>query len=136
VCSGSDVAPGNALRSRPAIGRSPCSTVDGEYYVWTTSARTAGSLSEGYIDGDVVGALPQRQFNIKTARSVARLHGWPMKTYKTVVETAASSLRRSNGPFMRNGCRVIRENPGTHLHDEIERALWIPLSRNERKSGP
>ncbi len=62
--------------------------VDGEYYVMDDlCTHGPGSLSEGYIDGDVVECnFHNGQFNIKSGEVVAPPCMVPMRTYKTVVE--------------------------------------------------
>ena len=62
--------------------------VDGEFYV-TDDACThgPGSLSEGYIEGDVVECnFHNGAFNIRTGEVVLPPCMVPVKTYKTVVE--------------------------------------------------
>ena len=62
--------------------------VDGEFYV-TDDACThgPGSLSEGYIESDVVECnFHNGQFNIKTGAVVSPHCMIPVKTYRTVVE--------------------------------------------------
>jgi len=62
--------------------------VDGEYYAMDDlCTHGPGSLSEGYIDGDVIECnFHNGEFNIKTGEVVAPPCMVPMKTYKTVVE--------------------------------------------------
>ena len=62
--------------------------VDGEFYVTDDlCTHGPGSLSEGYIDGDVVECnFHNGQFNIKTGEVVSPPCMVPMKTYKTMVE--------------------------------------------------
>ena len=62
--------------------------VDGEFYV-TDDACThgPGSLSEGYIEGDVVECnFHNGAFNIRTGEVVLPPCMVPIRTYKTVVE--------------------------------------------------
>ena len=62
--------------------------VDGEFFV-TDDACThgPGSLSEGYVEGDVVECnFHNGQFNIKTGEVVSPPCMVPVKTYPTVVE--------------------------------------------------
>jgi biphenyl 2,3-dioxygenase ferredoxin subunit len=62
--------------------------VEGEFFV-TDDACThgPGSLSEGYIEGDVVECnFHNGQFNIKTGEVVSPPCMVPVKTYRTIVE--------------------------------------------------
>ena len=62
--------------------------VDGEFYV-TDNACThgPGSLSEGYLEGDVIECnFHQGMFNVRTGEVVAPPCMVPVKTYKTIVE--------------------------------------------------
>jgi nitrite reductase/ring-hydroxylating ferredoxin subunit len=62
--------------------------IDGEFFV-TDDACThgPGSLSEGYVEDDVVECnFHNGQFNIKTGEVVAPPCMIPVKTYRTVVE--------------------------------------------------
>lgn len=88
LCSTADVAPGNALRVEAGDLTLAVYNVDGEFFV-TDDACThgPGSLSEGYIDGDVVECnFHNGQFNIKTGEVVAPPCMIPVKTYPVVVE--------------------------------------------------
>jgi nitrite reductase/ring-hydroxylating ferredoxin subunit len=83
-----DVAPGNALKVEAQGLALAVFNVDGEFYV-TDDACThgPGSLSEGYIEGDVVECnFHNGQFNIKTGEVVSPPCMIPVKTYHTVVE--------------------------------------------------
>ena len=88
LCSAADVAPGNALKVETAGLSLAVFNLDGEFYV-TDDACThgPGSLSEGYIEGDVVECnFHNGQFNIKTGAVVAPPCMVPIKTYKVAVE--------------------------------------------------
>jgi nitrite reductase/ring-hydroxylating ferredoxin subunit len=88
LCSAAEIAPGNALKVETAGLSLAVFNVDGEFYV-TDDACThgPGSLSEGYIEGDVVECnFHNGQFNIKTGAVVAPPCMVPVKTYKTAVE--------------------------------------------------
>ncbi|HEY6257914.1 MAG TPA: non-heme iron oxygenase ferredoxin subunit [Xanthobacteraceae bacterium] len=88
LCSTADVAPGNALRVEAGDFTLSVFNVDGEFFV-TDDACThgPGSLSEGYIDGDVVECnFHNGQFNIKTGEVVSPPCMIPVKTYATIVE--------------------------------------------------
>jgi nitrite reductase/ring-hydroxylating ferredoxin subunit len=88
LCDVADVAPGNALKVEAQGLALAVFNVDGEFYV-TDDACThgPGSLSEGYIEGDVVECnFHNGQFNIKTGEVVSPPCMIPVKTYRTVVE--------------------------------------------------
>ena len=88
VCAVADLAPGLVLKFEHGDRALAIYNVDGQFYA-TDNACThgPGSLSEGYIDGDVVECnFHNGQFNIKTGEVVAPPCMVPMKTYKTVVE--------------------------------------------------
>jgi len=88
LCSAADIAPGNALKVETGDLVLAVFNVDGEYYVMDDlCTHGPGSLSEGYIEGDVVECnFHNGQFNIKTGEVVAPPCMVPMKIYKTVVE--------------------------------------------------
>ena len=88
LCSTADVAPGNAIKVEAGDLTLAVYNLDGEFFV-TDDACThgPGSLSEGYIDGDVIECnFHNGQFNIKTGEVVAPPCMVPIKTYKTFVE--------------------------------------------------
>src|SRR5712672_2774751 len=88
LCKADQVAAGTALRVEAGGVTVAVFNVDGQFYV-TDDACThgPGSLSEGFIDGDVVECnFHNGQFDIKTGEVVAPPCMVPMKTYKTVVE--------------------------------------------------
>jgi nitrite reductase/ring-hydroxylating ferredoxin subunit len=88
LCKADQVAAGTALRVEAGGLTVAVFNVDGQFYV-TDDACThgPGSLSEGFIDGDVVECnFHNGQFNIKTGEVVAPPCMVPMKTYKAVVE--------------------------------------------------
>jgi nitrite reductase/ring-hydroxylating ferredoxin subunit len=88
LCIAADVAPGNALKVEAGDLTLAVFNVDGDFYV-TDDACThgPGSLSEGYIDCDVVECnFHNGQFNIKTGEVVSPPCMIPVKTYRTVVE--------------------------------------------------
>jgi nitrite reductase/ring-hydroxylating ferredoxin subunit len=87
LCNAAEVEPGNALRVEHGDLMLAVFNVDGEFYV-TDDACThgPGSLSEGYIEGDVVECnFHNGQFNIKTGEVVAPPCMIPVKTYPAVV---------------------------------------------------
>jgi nitrite reductase/ring-hydroxylating ferredoxin subunit len=88
LCSTSDVAPGAALRVERDERTLAVFNVDGEFFV-TDDACThgPGSLSEGYIEGDVVECnFHNGQFNIRTGEVVSPPCMVPVRTYPVVVE--------------------------------------------------
>lgn len=88
LCKADAVAPGNALKVEAAGLTVAVFNVEGEYFV-TDDACThgPGSLSEGYIDGDVIECnFHNGQFNIKTGEVVSPPCMVPVKTYPAVVE--------------------------------------------------
>jgi nitrite reductase/ring-hydroxylating ferredoxin subunit len=91
LCKAAQVAAGTALRVEAAGLTVAVFNIDGEFYV-TDDACThgPGSLSEGYIDGDVVECnFHNGQFDIKTGEVVSPPCMIPVKTYPTVVEGGA-----------------------------------------------
>ena len=88
LCSASEVAPGNALKVETGGLVLAVFNIDGEFYVTDDlCTHGPGSLSEGYIDGDVIECnFHNGQFNIKTGEVVAPPCMVPIKTYKTMVE--------------------------------------------------
>ena len=88
LCSTADIEPGNALKVEAGELSLAVFNVDGEFFVTDDlCTHGPGSLSEGYIDGDVVECnFHNGQFNIKTGEVVAPPCMIPIKTYKTIVE--------------------------------------------------
>jgi nitrite reductase/ring-hydroxylating ferredoxin subunit len=87
LCSADDIAPGSALKVEINDLTLAVFNIDGEFYV-TDDACThgPGSLSEGYIDGDVVECdFHQGQFNIRTGEVVLPPCMVPVKTYPATV---------------------------------------------------
>jgi biphenyl 2,3-dioxygenase ferredoxin component len=88
LCNTSDVDVGGALKVEKDDLILAVFNIDGEFFV-TDDACThgPGSLSEGYIEDDVVECnFHNGQFNIKTGEVVAPPCMIPIKTYRTVVE--------------------------------------------------
>ncbi len=88
LCKADEVAAGSALRVEAAGLTVAVFNIEGTYHV-TDDACThgPGSLSEGYIDGDVVECnFHNGQFDIKTGEVVSPPCMIPVKTYPTVVE--------------------------------------------------
>jgi nitrite reductase/ring-hydroxylating ferredoxin subunit len=88
LCSADEVAPGSAIKVETADLAVAVFNVGGEFYV-TDDACThgPGSLSEGYIEDDVVECnFHNGQFNIRTGEVVSPPCMIPVKTYPTIVE--------------------------------------------------
>jgi nitrite reductase/ring-hydroxylating ferredoxin subunit len=88
LCSTSDVEAGAALRVEKDDLTLAVFNLEGEFFV-TDDACThgPGSLSEGFIEGEVVECnFHNGQFNIKTGEVVAAPCMIPVKIYKTIVE--------------------------------------------------
>jgi nitrite reductase/ring-hydroxylating ferredoxin subunit len=88
LCGAAEVAPGNALKVETGGLALAVFNLDGEFFVTDDlCTHGPGSLSEGYIDGDVVECnFHNGQFNIKTGEVVSPPCMVPIKIYKTVVE--------------------------------------------------
>lgn len=87
VCSTADVEAGTALRVETGELVLAVYNLEGEFFV-TDDACThgPGSLSEGYIDGDVIECnFHNGQFNIKTGEVVSPPCMVPVKTYPVTV---------------------------------------------------
>ena len=87
LCSADDVPEGSALRVEAGALTLAVFNVEGAFYV-TDDACThgPGSLSEGYIEGDVVECnFHNGQFNIRTGEVVSPPCMVPIKTYPTTV---------------------------------------------------
>ena len=88
LCQAADVGVGTALRVERGDLALAVFNVDGAFYV-TDDACThgPGSLSEGFIDGDVVECnFHNGQFDIKTGEIVSPPCMIPVKTYPASVE--------------------------------------------------
>src|SRR5262245_33419101 len=88
LCSISEVAPGTALKVETDDLTLAVFNLEGEFFV-TDDACThgPGSLSEGYIEGDVIECnFHNGQFNIKTGEVVSPPCMIPVRTYRTTVE--------------------------------------------------
>ena len=88
LCSAADVSPGSALKVETGSLVLAVFNLDGEYYVMDDlCSHGPGSLSEGYIDGDVVECnFHNGQFDIKTGEIVSPPCMIPVKTYPATVE--------------------------------------------------
>jgi nitrite reductase/ring-hydroxylating ferredoxin subunit len=88
LCKTDDVAVGTALRVEAGGVTVAVFNIEGQFYV-TDDACThgPGSLSEGYIDGDVVECnFHNGQFDIKTGEVVSPPCMIPVRTYPVTVE--------------------------------------------------
>ena len=88
LCKAEDVAVGTALRVEAGGVIVAVFNIEGQFYV-TDDACThgPGSLSEGYIDGDVIECnFHNGQFDIKTGEVVSPPCMIPVKTYPARVE--------------------------------------------------
>lgn len=88
LCKAEEVAAGAALRVEAGGVTVAVFNIDGEFFV-TDDACThgPGSLSEGYIDGDVIECnFHNGQFNIKTGEVVSPPCMIPVQTYPAKVE--------------------------------------------------
>jgi nitrite reductase/ring-hydroxylating ferredoxin subunit len=88
LCSTGDVAPGAALKVETEGLTLAVFNVGGAFYVTDDlCTHGPGSLSEGYIEDDVVECnFHNGQFNIRTGEVVSPPCMVPIKTYPTVVE--------------------------------------------------
>ena len=88
LCSAVEVAPGAALKVETAGLVLAVYNLDGEFYVTDDNCTHGpGSLSEGFIEGEVVECtFHNGQFNIRTGAVVSPPCMVPIKTYKTIVE--------------------------------------------------
>ena len=88
LCSAAEVAPGAALKVETAGLVLAVYNLDGEFYVTDDNCTHGpGSLSEGFIEGEVVECnFHNGQFNIRTGAVVSPPCMVPIKTYKTIVE--------------------------------------------------
>ena len=87
LCSTSDVAPGNALKVEAGDLTLAVFNVGGEFYVTDDlCTHGPGSLSEGYIEDDVVECnFHNGQFNIRTGEVVSPPCMVPVKTYPVLI---------------------------------------------------
>jgi len=88
LCSAADVAFGTALKVETAGLSLAVFNLDGEFFVTDDNCTHGpGSLSEGFIDGEVIECnFHNGQFNIKTGEVVAPPCMVPIRTYKTLVQ--------------------------------------------------
>jgi biphenyl 2,3-dioxygenase ferredoxin component len=88
LCKIDEVAAGTALKVEAGGLIVAVFNIDGEFFVTDDSCTHGpGSLSEGYVDGDVIECnFHNGQFNIKTGEVVSPPCMIPIKTYPVVVE--------------------------------------------------
>ena len=88
LCKTDDVPAGGALRVEIESLILAVFNIDGEFFVTDDNCTHGpGSLSEGYIEGDVVECnFHNGQFNIKTGEVVSPPCMVPIKTYPATVE--------------------------------------------------
>jgi nitrite reductase/ring-hydroxylating ferredoxin subunit len=88
LCSTSDVEIGAALRVEKNDLTLAVFNLDGEFFVIDDACTHGpGSLSEGYVEGDVVECnFHNGQFNIKTGEVVSPPCMVPVKTYRAIVD--------------------------------------------------
>src|ERR1700680_4503685 len=88
LCNTDEVAVGTALKVEKEGLTFAVFNVDGEFYVLDDlCTHGPGSLSEGYIEGDIVECnFHNGQFNIRTGEVVSPPCMIPMKTYPVPVE--------------------------------------------------
>jgi nitrite reductase/ring-hydroxylating ferredoxin subunit len=88
LCKADDVAAGTALRVEAGGVVVAVFNLEGQFYVIDDACTHGpGSLSEGYIDGDVIECnFHNGQFDIKTGEVVSPPCMIPVKTYSTKVE--------------------------------------------------
>jgi nitrite reductase/ring-hydroxylating ferredoxin subunit len=91
LCSASDVAIGTALRVEAGGLTLAVFNIEGTFYVTDDNCTHGpGSLSEGFIDGDVVECnFHNGQFNIRTGEVVSPPCMVPVKTYSATVDGGA-----------------------------------------------
>jgi nitrite reductase/ring-hydroxylating ferredoxin subunit len=89
LCKAGEVAVGTALKVETAGLTVAVFNLEGTFYVIDDHCTHGpGSLSEGYIDGDVVECnFHNGQFDIKTGEVVSPPCMIPIKTYPTTVES-------------------------------------------------
>jgi len=85
LCAAAEVAPGAALKVEIHDQAFAVFNVAGEFFVTDDlCTHGPGSLSEGYIDGDIVECnFHNGQFNIRTGEVVSPPCMVPVKTYRS-----------------------------------------------------
>ncbi len=87
ICNSADVAPGSALKVEIGDLVLAVFNVDGEFYVIDDQCTHGpGSLSEGYVEGDIIECnFHGGQFNIRTGEVVLPPCMVPIKTYLSTI---------------------------------------------------
>ncbi len=98
LCSTEEVAPGTALKVEAEGLTVAIFNVGGEFYVIDDlCTHGPGSLSEGYIEDDVVECnFHNGQFNIRTGEVVAPPCMVPVKTYPVLVIDGKVTIEASD----------------------------------------
>ena len=88
ICNADEIAEGTALKVEVGDLVLAVFNVEGEYFVMNDNCTHGpGSLSEGYIEGDVVECnFHNGQFNIRTGEVVSPPCMIPQKIYPATVE--------------------------------------------------
>jgi biphenyl 2,3-dioxygenase ferredoxin component len=88
LCKVDDIGAGEVRRVEAAGLTLAVYNIDGDFYTTDDHCTHGpGSLSEGFVEGDVIECnFHQGRFNIRTGEVVAPPCMIPVKTYKTVVE--------------------------------------------------
>ena len=88
LCSVDDVAPGGMLKVETDGLTLAVYNVGGSFYVTDDHCTHGpGSLSEGFLDGEVIECnFHQGCFNVRTGEVVGPPCTVPIKTYQTIVE--------------------------------------------------
>ena len=88
LCRTDELGAGEVLKVETAGLTLAVFNVDGEFYVTDDHCTHGpGSLSEGFVDGDIIECnFHQGKFNIRTGEVVEPPPMVPVKTYKTLVE--------------------------------------------------
>jgi nitrite reductase/ring-hydroxylating ferredoxin subunit len=94
LCKTDDVAEGTALRVETGDLIVAVFNIEGQFYVTDDQCTHGpGSLSEGYIDGDVVECnFHNGQFDIRTGEVVSPPCMIPVRTYPVTVENGAVTI--------------------------------------------
>ena len=100
LCDTADVAVGTAIKVERQGLELAVFNIDGEFYVTDDHCTHGpGSLSEGFVDGDVVECnFHGGQFNIRTGEVVLPPCFVPVKTYPAVVRDGKIIIEVQLGP--------------------------------------
>jgi len=88
LCKVADIAAGEVRRVEAAGLTLAVYNIDGDFYTTDDHCTHGpGSLSEGFVEGDVIECnFHQGRFNIRTGEVVAPPCMTPVKTYKTFID--------------------------------------------------